>query len=184
VLVLVFVLASVSTVAAEPVPAPGHVPRYAVGLGLNKVNDDYETLLVSLELARRLSHHNWLELGLATGTATETKFLPPELWNQSLYEGRVGIARVHCVRFVCGGARASIGYLRHELVEPAISDWPWVIRRHRWFGEARLLGRVDVASWAAFEVSFGVRQSYATVHRDTDESAFGTVVAIGLSATL
>jgi hypothetical protein len=184
--VLVVVVGWVSSVAAEPAPTKGHVPRVGVGASMTLVSNEYEQTLWSIELAGRIVRNTWLELGLGTGEVEEHPGGSPAVYEQSLYEGRAGISHVLCFRYACGGARASIGYMRHAQLEGEliISPYDWERRRHHWFGDLRLLGRLDIASWAALEVALGIRQSYATVHRFTAESTFGTVAAISFYVTL
>lgn len=84
----------------------------------------YTEGLYSLELATRLDAYHWVELGLGLGSAAIDG--GGSVSDQSLFEGRVGVAHVRCWRPVCGGGRVALGYLRdhHTTEDSLVSDTP------------------------------------------------------------
>lgn len=101
-----------------------------------------------------------------------------------------GMSYRSCSKLTCFGPQLSFGYHRQQveyspdfLVDPD----GYTQKRHDMFVEARLLGRVRlIQGWLAFELSLGVRGTYATVNQRTGDEDRSTafVGALGIYATI
>jgi hypothetical protein len=155
--------------AAETDGARATVGAFASTAGV--VGDGYTTTLYGGRFGGRLTPRDWLAASFARGSMIVGDGYAQE--SSSVWEVEVTYSRHDCGRdLACAVPSLGVGYQHGEatFLDGLVMDLPWTETIERWFGEARIAGRVQLVDATArgigVELGVGLR-AYVNDHDAT-----------------
>jgi hypothetical protein len=168
-------------------PSEPHKPTFSIGVSRGLSIDEYVASITQVRAGVPVdrAHGLWAIASYGTGDGAGVFDGGTVSMGGDLNEGSAGVQGLWCYGAACGTGIVNVGYQRehHSDFDGLVADDPWEVRRHRWFGEWELGGRLWIQKWVALEVGAGLRYEVATVYDHANRTDLAIVGNIGLAVT-